>query len=101
METLVAVLLRRIDIVVYRAWLFAEVVSKHRVDFKAHSLLANIYRVWIDDTDVVLAIDMLYIATLGLGLTPHAVWLSIAHLYTNIVTCIFEYLLNLVRKYLE
>ena len=63
MEALVAILLGGIDIVRHTTWALLERVGESRVDAKAHILLGISIAIGEDDTDIVLAIGMLKVAT--------------------------------------
>ena len=73
METLVAVLLRGIDIIDYRTRTLLETVGQHGIDMQALLLLLLQAVSLVDDTQVMLAVDMFEITTFGLHFAPDTI----------------------------
>ena len=73
METLVAVLLRSVDIIDHRTRTLLETVGQHGIDMQTLLLLLLQAVSLVDDTQVMLAVDMFEITTFGLHLAPDTV----------------------------
>ena len=100
-ETLITVLLGCIDIVGHTAWTLLEIVRKHGIDIQAQFLLLlQVLRV-IDDADIVFAIHMVEVTSLGTHLAPYAIGHTVAKLYPCFDAIVFQQLAHLCNESFE
>ena len=100
-ETLITVLLGCIDIVGHTARTLLEIVRKHGIDIQAQFLLLlQVLRV-IDDADIVFAIYMVEVTSLGTHLAPDAIGHSVAKLYPCFDAIVFQQLAHLSNESFE
>ena len=98
METLIAVFLWCVDIVYYRARALIEVVGQYGVDMQAcFLLLLQIVR-FVNDADIMFAVDMMEVATFSLHLAPDAVRLAVQYLLSLGYKCVDVVLLLLLQS---
>lgn len=98
MKTLIAVFLWCVDIVYYRARALFEVVGQYGVDMQTcFLLLLQIVR-FVNDADIMFAVDMMEVATFCLHLAPDAVRLAHTQFDTCFNAVAVQYLLSLGYK---
>lgn len=98
MKTLIAVFLWCVDIVYYRARALLEVVGQYGVDMQTcFLLLLQIVR-FVNDADIMFAVDMMEVATFCLHLAPDAVRLAHTQFDTCFNAVAVQYLLSLGYK---
>lgn len=98
MKTLIAVFLWCVDIVYYRARALLEVVGQYGIDMQTDFLLFLQIVRFVNDADIMFAVDMMEVATFSLHLAPDAVRLAHTQFDTCFNAVADQYLLSLGYK---
>ena len=101
METLIAVFLRRIYIIVDTLRLFFKHIGKQRIDTQCHSLIGNTCIVRENYSDEMTMLSVKQISARRLHLAPNTVRHAILHLDSDIDTIIRHYIFDHRGKFLQ